>query len=342
MSTERFGRMSRPRRGFTLIELLVVIAIIAVLIALLLPAVQAAREAARRSQCVNNLKQLGIALHNYHDVTSSLPPSSLYNGNWGDWSHYVMMLPYMEQAPLYNAINFYITSGNWGASDGQAENTSASRATINTLLCPSDTDRLTSANGHSNYVGSSGSSPDSFGTIGGFNGIFIYTNSGRKATGFRDVIDGLSSTAAICERVKGVGTSSSNNDSTNPTSMLSSIATPSPTNSPQAGYTACLALKPSVGGALLGVRASGQAWTVGYASTTRYNHVMLPNTWSCGYTGDGGGMQGMYTASSRHSGTVCLLLCYGSVRSIKSSIQNTVWWGLGTMANNEVLDQASY
>ena len=107
------------RRGFTPIELLVVIAIIAVLIALLLPAVQAAREAARRAQCVNNLKQLGLAMHNYHSSVGTFPPGMGYapsdvglavppNGNstWGPPSAHVFLLPYMEQAPLYNAYNF--------------------------------------------------------------------------------------------------------------------------------------------------------------------------------------------------------------------------------------------
>src|SRR5580693_8622186 len=92
-------------RAFTLIELLVVIAIIAVLIALLLPAVQAAREAARRAQCVNNLKQIGIGMHNYHASMNGLPWGDL-TGYWNDWSAIALMLPYLEQGPLYNSINF--------------------------------------------------------------------------------------------------------------------------------------------------------------------------------------------------------------------------------------------
>jgi prepilin-type N-terminal cleavage/methylation domain-containing protein len=104
---------SKTSRGFTLIELLVVIAIIAVLITLLLPAVQAAREAARRAQCVNNLKQIGLAMHNYHSTNGTFPLggtvaaaySSTYTAGWGTWSAHALMLGYLEQAPLYNAGN---------------------------------------------------------------------------------------------------------------------------------------------------------------------------------------------------------------------------------------------
>src|SRR4051795_7219477 len=104
---------SRTRRGFTLIELLVVIAIIAVLIALLLPAVQAAREAARRSQCINNLKQLGLGLHNYHQALGVFPLGNAVaysdpgvQTEWGTWSAQAFLLPYMEQQPIYNSMNF--------------------------------------------------------------------------------------------------------------------------------------------------------------------------------------------------------------------------------------------
>src|SRR5262245_6641414 len=115
--------MSRTRRGFTLIELLVVIAIIAVLIALLLPAVQSAREAARRAQCTNNLKQLALAAHNYLSSTGALPTMYIVYSPVGgfntaqDYSGLARMLPYLEQQPIYNSINFNV-SARWGGTSG--------------------------------------------------------------------------------------------------------------------------------------------------------------------------------------------------------------------------------
>ncbi len=142
--------MRDRRRGFTLIELLVVIAIIAVLISLLLPAVQSAREAARRAQCTNNLKQIGLAMHNYANVQDTLPPG--WKGCcWGTWLIFVM--PYLEQQPLYNSWNF---SGNnlWGGNYdtpfryGGAANLTVSSTRVSTFYCPSD-------GGNTNLVGGS-------------------------------------------------------------------------------------------------------------------------------------------------------------------------------------------
>src|SRR3954447_4227848 len=135
-------------RGFTLIELLVVIAIIAVLISLLLPAVQSAREAARRAQCINNLKQMGLAMHNYHQATGSFPLANTLaysdvgqQTDWGTWSAHAMMLPYMEQGPLYNACNFSWDAWYQGSTNswtGHPANTTVWRAIVGTFLCPSD------------------------------------------------------------------------------------------------------------------------------------------------------------------------------------------------------------
>jgi len=122
------------RRGFTLIELLVVIAIIAVLIALLLPAVQQAREAARRTQCKNNLKQLGLAIHNYHDTFSVFPMGGWVSGNFDMGSYLVRLLPNIDQAPLYNQVNFNVTIDTQVLANGQQ----LALQVIPAYMCPSD------------------------------------------------------------------------------------------------------------------------------------------------------------------------------------------------------------
>jgi prepilin-type N-terminal cleavage/methylation domain-containing protein/prepilin-type processing-associated H-X9-DG protein len=130
---------NRPYRGFTLIELLVVIAIIGVLIGLLLPAVQAAREAARRIQCVNNLKQIGLALHNYHDALGTFPMSYAARGRFVDgsndtapgWAWATMILPQMEQTPIYNAVNFVLPVES-------PQNATVVRSQLAGYICPSD------------------------------------------------------------------------------------------------------------------------------------------------------------------------------------------------------------
>src|SRR5262249_20048797 len=193
----------RPRSGFTLIELLVVIAIIGVLIALLLPAVQSAREAARRIECTNNLKQIGIALHNYHDVLGSLPwgvgheamPGSPDGGQF--WSALALALPFMEQLPLHNAINFDLTA--WVSFP---ENDTVKSTRIGLFLCPADPDRLTNPQGHTNYAANFGTIPITF--YPGSNGVFGPVPETRIVR-LGDITDGTSNTVAFGEFIKGLG-----------------------------------------------------------------------------------------------------------------------------------------
>jgi len=331
----------------------VVIAIIAVLIALLLPAVQAAREAARRSQCVNNLKQLGIAMHNYHDTTGGLPWGHGYLG-WNDWSGFALLLPQFEQTNLYNAINFANTGGaaNPGngrsATAGNKPNTTIFLTTINTLLCPSDIDRVTTVYGKLNYAGNAGNAPESFfdnNKDGAANGLFFSTVH-VKTIGFRDITDGLSNTVAFSEKIKGIGNDVTTRDPLKPSSSQLQQALTGKGNGidnvPGPYYTACLSLSPATS-PLTGATnftAMGSYWFNGHPENGMYNHVMLPNTWACsnGNVNDAGA----FPAGSRHSGGVNACFADGSVKFIKSTINSVAWWALGSRAGGEVLSADSY
>jgi prepilin-type N-terminal cleavage/methylation domain-containing protein/prepilin-type processing-associated H-X9-DG protein len=207
----------KRHRAFTLIELLVVIAIIAVLIALLLPAVQSAREAARRTQCVNNLKQMGLALHNYHDAMSIFPPGYIAASKFIDgetdtapgWSWASMILPQLDQAPLYSSINV------WLPIQAPA-NTTGTQTLLSAFLCPSDqlpstrTFPVTDGLGNtvatvapSSYAASTGSDAADvalgLNNDGSGNGPF-YRNSGVRMAA---IIDGTSQTVLLLERAWG-------------------------------------------------------------------------------------------------------------------------------------------
>jgi prepilin-type N-terminal cleavage/methylation domain-containing protein/prepilin-type processing-associated H-X9-DG protein len=347
-------RMRRVRSGFTLIELLVVIAIIGVLIALLLPAVQAAREAARRAQCVNNLKQIGIAMHNYHDTFGALPFGHGPFG-WNDWNAHSLLMPFLEQGNIYNATNFFTEIG--GANPGVPQNTTIQRMQVNVLLCPSDQNRLTSPYGHINYPACAGSNLQFFGS--GFNGMFgwVYnplsdasgdnkSNAGRTGTSimFRDVLDGLSNTAAFSEKVLGIGNSNGTRDPLKPTSNIWQLNF-SVTNGndliPQPYFALCNALNTQTT-ALAGTEAMGNHWWSGHPYAGRYNHVMLPNTWPCLYPINGvTNGNGAMPPSSRHPGLVNVLFGDGTVRPVKSTISPQIWWAIGTRAGGETVSSDS-
>lgn len=217
----------RRQSGFTLIELLVVIAIIAILIALLLPAVQQAREAARRTQCKNNLKNIGLALHNYHDVYNSFPIGTRGGGNGGAWgfSWWVGVLPYIDQAPLYNALRHEGNHVGWvwsGDPAGFHNGQQANGNSISVMVCPSSPMPAMRDAGSGNvinaphYLGNSGSTDGNgftnnsrhpqwacCGCCGAVANTSIHSRGGvlipREAMAIKDITDGTTNTIMVNE-----------------------------------------------------------------------------------------------------------------------------------------------
>jgi len=329
-------------RGFTLIELLVVIAIIAVLIALLLPAVQSAREAARRSQCVNNLKQIGLAMQNYHSANGTFPigrtgmdftyPASGFDPNRRTWAWNI--LAHLEQTALFNSINFNQTFYNW-------ENTTAMRTQVAVYDCPSDpnstalmspgTPQTIRMNG--NYMVNWGNTHWYQGkTLDPYTGPLLPSTAvpfggapfaANDALGIQAIVDGTSNTLmaseVICPTPKGPANGDVDhrgdilNDDQN-CSMFMAYTTPNskiPDNVP--GY--CIS----------GFPINGST-----AVTKPGNPPCVDQS------------PGFNAARSFHSGGVNALFCDGSVRFLKDAVSLPIWRGLSTIKGTEVISADAY
>jgi prepilin-type N-terminal cleavage/methylation domain-containing protein len=321
------------RAGFTLIELLVVIAIIAVLVALLLPAVQQAREAARRSQCKNNLKQIGLAMHNYHDVYNQFAidvgwATGNPDSRKAAFSDKVFLLPFLDQAPIYNQINWNgrpWDQGGWGGND----NINALSVNLPVFLCPSNPYQAKNgARANSNYAINIGTMPPP-GANQTHNGMSSFVgygfNSDAPVTAAA-VSDGLSQTALYSEILPdpGIGyiqgaTSRDWITCTDPVSCRLNCNTAT---------------------SLSGREVKGSSWSWSWgAFGSGYTHVMAPNETTCynlnNYTDWTNNT--LTSAASKHVGGVQVLYGDGSVHFITNSVDWPTWLGMGTRNMGETI-----
>ena len=344
------------RNGFTLIELLVVIAIIAVLIALLLPAVQAAREAARRIQCTNNLKQMGLALHNYESTNGAFPPCTILTypnttatkPTWqGSWSVNARVAPFMELGPMYNSINFTGTYSD-------PSNNTVSFTPVSFFFCPSDPGPH---NDDATLLGT-GDATASYGQLAG--DWYVWSNGGpinRSAFGpnysrtLAAFTDGLSNSMTASEGYIG---------HLQARACYTAPATPpgmSPTSVPAPDVslaTLTSLINACSGSSRFGQKAGHTRWTNGgvYYSGITTAVTPNPNVTYPGFAGpfdwvsidenNGGPTYASLSASSYHPGGVNVQMGDGSVRFIKNTVNPFTWRALGTIAGGEVISADGY
>ncbi|MDR3634990.1 MAG: DUF1559 domain-containing protein [Isosphaeraceae bacterium] len=383
-SPGRNQRSSR-RAGFTLIELLVVIAIIAVLIALLLPAVQAAREAARRMQCVNNLKQIGLALHNYHAANDCFPPGGLVGYRYdtkawnldGSFGAFPRVLSFLEQQPLYNAINFSLECQT--DAYGTVVNSTVAITRLNTFLCPSDTPPAFLGTGTApinaiiapgnNYFASMGSSLEWGGYPGPLsgpaktpsgppNGLF---NSGGAPIGLSSILDGSSNTVACGEWRIGSGLRANAGVKVDiPTDIImvgsypAGVSRNTPTvsmpsavlaNSLSAWLQTCASNAGNSAMRFNKTTTLGESWSLGLPSYTLGNLLVPPNpkTPNCITSSTNAvNFPGVFGLSSYHSGGANVLMTDGSVRFLKDGTNVQTIWALGSRSGSEIVSADSF
>jgi prepilin-type N-terminal cleavage/methylation domain-containing protein/prepilin-type processing-associated H-X9-DG protein len=352
-------RFSSAHRAFTLIELLVVIAIIGVLISLLLPAVQSAREAARRSQCINNLKQIGLAMHNYHTANDSFPMGSteqLYDNlganhmySWNDWSAHAQLLGYIDQNPIFNAINFSLPPV--ASTPGDAAASTVLLVRIKSFLCPSDLNA--GIYWTNNYVGSMGTSIGYI-TQTKSSGLFAETVCKKIA----DITDGTSNSVAFSERLVGStgrpdhypgnGMDGVSANANNPVNYIYDAQSDMPD---LLNYLqTCNAAWQANVHTSSAWQNGGENWAWGTPGVTLFQTIVPPSSpqypWNscrsdCG-SGCGVDSSHLVNATSLHPGGCNVLFADGSVRFVKSSIDMQTWMKLGTIAGDEVVSSDSY
>ncbi len=314
--------MTRSRSAFTLIELLVVIAIIAILIGLLLPAVQKIREAAARSQCQNNLKQFGLALHNYNNAYGYFPQARDFPSTGSmSFSIHSQLLAFVEQDNVYRTINFTVP---WS----DPSNAIACAARVPIFVCPSDPMSAVPANwAPTNYRANEGTSI-----------VFAYGQSDKNGVNtampppngpfdmnqphtIAYIIDGTSNTAAFSEHITG--------------DFNQSVITPNADTFEPGTHptTADQALADCQNATTQGYSNVGAPWLYGYHSTTSYWHAFPPGSRSCMFPP----LRIATTANSGHTNGVNVALCDGSVHFVAYSISLYTWRALGTCNGDEVL-----